>query len=463
MAELRVGATAVRVTPPVGVDLAGYSGRKSGSVGVHDDLQGKALVLDDGQTKLALLTVDLLQLDAAAVQEIRSKVAAQTDIPADHVLVTTSHTHSGPMPWLADNPYGRFRAREWKADEDWTRTLQAQLAGAVLAAWHTLRPARLAVGAGELHGLAYNRRRYREGGTPADPSIPVLLAVDEQDAPIAVLYSYTCHPVTLRENNLLISADYPGVASRLIEQTFPGVVALFANGCCGDQDPLHTFWGSFERTEQAGRMVGGEVVQIAARLLAHATFESDPSLAVAAQRFPVPVMALPDRAGAEALVQTQERFLAEVKARQTQSEATLFPRNEPFHSMISERYPTEGLAEFYLNWASHIQSLVERGTPPPVTYAEVQVMRIGPLVVVGLPGEIFVELGAQIKAALGESPVLVCGYTNGNVGYVPTRAAYDEGGYEVVPAQRARALPIAPEAGERMVETAIKVGRSLAG
>jgi neutral ceramidase len=89
-------------------------------------------------------------------------------------------------------------------------------------------------------------------------------------------------------------------------------------------------------------------------------------------------------------------------------------------------------------------------------------MRIGPLVVVGLPGEIFVELGAQIKAALGDSPVLVCGYTNGNVGYVPTRAAYDEGGYEVVPAQRARALPIAPEAGERMAETAIEVGRSLA-
>ncbi len=245
MAALRAGATAVRVTPPIGVDLAGYSGRKSGSVGVHDDLQGKALVLDDGQTKLALLTVDLLQLDAAAVQEIRTRVAAQTDIPADHILVTTSHTHSGPMPWLADNPYGRFRAREWKADEDWTRTLQAQLAGAVLAAWHTLRPARLAVGAGELHGLAYNRRRYREGGTPVDPNIPVLLVVDERDAPIAVLYSYTCHPVTLRENNLLISADYPGVASRLIEQTFPGVVALFANGCCGDQDPVHTFWGSF--------------------------------------------------------------------------------------------------------------------------------------------------------------------------------------------------------------------------
>jgi hypothetical protein len=461
MAELRAGATAVCVTPPVGVDLAGYSGRVSGSVGVHDDLYGKALVVDDGHTTLALLTVDLIQLDDAAVRQIRAKVAEQTDIPAEHVMVSTSHTHSGPMPWIADNPYGRFRAREWKPDPDWTRTLQSQLAGAVSAAWHERRAAKLAVGAGELEGLAYNRRRYHQGGTPTDPSVPVVLLTDEHDHPIAVLYSYACHPVTLRENNLLISADYPGVASRLIERTFPGAVALFANGCCGDQDPLHTFWGSFERTEQAGQMVAGEVIQVAARLLAHGRFESAPTLAQAARRIPVPVMPLPDRAGAEELVRTQEQFLAGIRERKTQLEETLFPRNEPFHSMISELYPTEGLAEFYLNWAKHIQSLVERETPPPISQAEIQAMRIGPLIMASLPGEIFVELGFRIKAALEGTPVLVSSYSNGNVGYVPTRSAYEEGGYEVVVAQRARALPVAPEAGERMVETAVELARSI--
>jgi neutral ceramidase len=461
MAELRAGAAAVCVTPPVGVDLAGYSGRQSGSLGVHDDLRAKALVLDDGNTTLAMLTVDLLQLDAAAVQQVRAKVAEQTGIAAENVLVSTSHTHSGPMPWIADNPYGRFRAREWKADEDWTRTLLAQMAGAVRAAWHTRKAARLAFGSGDVQGLAYNRRRYLEGGMPVDPSVPVLLLVDERDTPIAVLYSYTCHPVTLRDDNLLISADYPGVASRLIEQTFPGVVALFANGACGDQDPLHTFWGSFERTEQAGQMVAGAVIQVAARLRGHAQFEREPVLAVASRRIRVPVMPLPDHAGAAALVQTQEQFLAEVRRRQTAQEGGLFPSGEPFHSMISERYPTEGLAEFYVNWARHIQALVEQGTLPPASFAEIQAMRVGPLLIAGLPGEIFVELGARIKAALDPAPVLVCGYTNGNVGYVPTRAAYDEGGYEVVVAQRARALPIAPEAGEQMVETAIELARSL--
>jgi neutral ceramidase len=461
MAELRVGAASVCVTPPVGVDLAGYSGRRGGSIGVHDDLYGKALVLDDGHTTLALLTVDLRQMNDVAVQDIRAKVAEQTDIPADHVLVSASHTHSGPMGWIAPNPYGYFTARDWKADEDWTRTLQAKLAGAVVAARHVRRPARLAVGVGELQGLAYNRRRYHEGGAPTDPSVPVVLLVDEHDHPIAVLYSYACHPVTLRENNLLISADYPGVASRLIERTFPGAVALFANGCCGDQDPLHTFWGSFERTEQAGHMVAGEVIQVAARLLAHQRFESDSTLAQAARRIPMPVMALPDRAGAEELVRTQERFLAEVRQRQSRQEGTLFPKNEPFHSMISERYPTEGLAGFYLNWAKHIQSLVALETPPPTSYADIQVMRIGPLMITSLPGEIFVELGFRIKTALDGTPVLVSSYTNGNVGYVPTRSAYAEGGYEVVTAQRARVLPIAPEAGEQMVETAVELARSI--
>jgi hypothetical protein len=251
------------------------------------------------------------------------------------------------------------------------------------------------------------------------------------------------------------------VASRLIEQTFPGAVALFANGCCGDQDPLHTFWGSYERTEHAGQMVAGEVIQVAARLLAHAQFESEPTLALAARRIPVPVMPLPDRAGAEALIQTQEQFLAGIREQRTQQEGTLFPSNEPFHSMISERHPTEGLAEFYLDWAKHIQSLVERETPPPTSFAEIQALRIGPLLIASLPGEIFVELGFRIKTALAGTPVLISSYANGNVGYVPTRAAYDEGGYEVVVAQRARALPIAPEAGEQMVETAIDLARSL--
>jgi hypothetical protein len=73
MAELRAGAMAVCVTPPVGVDLAGYSGRLTGSEGVHDDLYGKALVLDDGRTTLALLTVDLIQLDDAAVRSMISE------------------------------------------------------------------------------------------------------------------------------------------------------------------------------------------------------------------------------------------------------------------------------------------------------------------------------------------------------------------------------------------------------
>ena len=88
-------------------------------------------------------------------------------------------------------------------------------------------------------------------------------------------------------------------------------------------------------------------------------------------------------------------------------------------------------------------------------------MRIGPLVITSLPGEIFVELGFRIKTALDGTPILVSSYTNGNVGYVPTRPAYAEGGYEVVTAQRARVLPIAPEAGEQMVETAIDLARSL--
>jgi hypothetical protein len=455
MAELQAGAAAVCITPPVGVALAGYSGRAGNSTGIHDDLYGKALVLDDGQSPLAIVTLDLIGLDDQAVQQIRARVAEQTGIPAAHVMVAASHTHSGPMPAVAENPYQRPRLSSWTPDEDWTRTLLKSLSGAVAAAWHRRQPAKMGIGGGELHGLAYNRRRFDSGGMPTDPSVGVLLVTDADDRPLAVLYSYACHPVTLRESNLLISADYPGVASRLIEQTFPGAVALFANGCCGDQDPRHAFWGSYEGTSQAGLMVGSEVIQVVARLAVNKETSSDYALSSASRRLTVPLMPQPDRAAAAALVREQEKFLEELRRKEAQPDHLRFPRGKPWHSMIPEQYPTVGLAEMYVQWARALQDLAEADTVLEPPSAEIQVLQVGPAVLAGLPGEIFVQLGFTLKEAWRERPAFVLGYTNGLVGYVPTREAYAEGGYEVTVAQRVRLLPVAPEAGEQMVATAL--------
>ena len=455
MTAFQAGAAAVCITPQVGIALAGYSGRQGGSVGIHDDLYGKALVFDDGHTASAIITLDLIGLDDASIAQVRALVAAQTPIPAAHVLVAASHTHSGPMPAVAENPYQRFASYSWTPDADWTQTLLKLLAGAVVAAWHNRRPAKLALGEGELEGLAYNRRRYGEGGMPVDPAVAVMLLIDMQDQPFAVLYNYACHPVTLRENNVLISADYPGVASRLIQETFPGVVALFLNGCCGDLDPLHRFWGSYEGSRQAGLMLGGEVVQTVARLCAEHDFVLDPGLYALARRIVVPTMPIPSRVAAAELVQEMEVFLAELRKRESSSGGLLFPKGEPWHSMIPERHPTVGLAEFYLHWAQQLQSLADAETVPAPLTAEVQVLGIGLAALFGLPGEIFVDLGLQIKARLAGHRVFVASYANGNVGYVPTRSAFDEGGYEVKVAQRARLIPLSPGAGELMVEGAL--------
>ena len=166
-------------------------------------------------------------------------------------------------------------------------------------------------------------------------------------------------------------------------------------------------------------------------------------------------MPQPDRVAAAALVREQEAFLARLREKEAHDETRLFPQDQPFHSMMPEWYPTVGLGEFYLAWARELQALAERDEVLPPPAAEIQVLQIGPAVVAGLPGEIFVELGLRLKAALPDRPVFVAGYANGNVGYVPTRAAYDEGGYEVTVAQRARLLPLSPDAGEQMVAAAL--------
>jgi hypothetical protein len=114
-----------------------------------------------------------------------------------------------------------------------------------------------------------------------------------------------------------------------------------------------------------------------------------------------------------------------------------------------------GLAEMYVQWALALQDLAEAGTVLEPPSADIQVLQIGPAVLAGLPGEIFVQLGLTLKEAWRERPAFVLGYANGLVGYVPTREAYAEGGYEVTVAQRVRLLPLAPEAGEQMVATAL--------
>jgi hypothetical protein len=281
-------------------------------------------------------------------------------------------------------------------DPDYTRTLEKALAGAVAVAARATRPVRVGYGEGQC-GFNINRRfRTPNGGIVMRPNpegvqdrrVQVVRLEDEAGNPAAVLFRYACHPTCLSGANLRFSGDYPGAAARVIEGVYgDGTLAYYLPGCFGNLRPnLMTPEGGFRgatdaEVDRLGRMLGAEVVRVAEESVA----KGEGGLAVGRVELGLPYAELP---------------LAEA-VRQAIREAEM----EPFTEEILARR--------------------ERGE----ARVEVQALRLGPVTLIALPGEVMIEIGARVEQALGV-PAVVMGYTNANPGYLCTAQAMSEGGYE---------------------------------
>jgi neutral ceramidase len=256
MESWQAGAAEAVVTPPVGGQLEGYGGRDAGSTGVHDELFAHALVLDDGTTRVGLVSVDTLGVDRHIVGQIRTAVAERAGIAPDNLMVWATHTHGGPRGLIS------FRAT---ADAALVQITCRQIVGAVIAATGRLRPARLSLGTGRVDGVSQNRR-YPDG--PTDPVLHTLRVDGEDGAPIAALVRFTCHPTVMNSDNLRITADYPGVVNRVVKTILGAdTTVLFANGACGDINPARVA-AVFPEVERIGTIVGAQAAQVLSALSA---------------------------------------------------------------------------------------------------------------------------------------------------------------------------------------------------
>ena len=449
MTTLKAGTARACITPPMGTPMAGFAGRTDGCQGVHDDLTATALVLENDATCLALITLDLIGLDSAQVGQVRSRAAALTGIPEDHVMVCCSHTHSGPSMPSSDprwHPFGDDVPGETPSR---VSVLVETLAGLVAQANEALEPVTLRFPSGRLEAVSQNRRRVAQGGVPVDPEVRAILLARESGEPAAIVVNYACHPTVMGGKNLLISADYPGAMRRTLEGGFPDCRALFVQGACANLNPswFRFTQNSFDTVEALGGALAGEVARPVYIGLAGTPPESDVALGSSAEVRPLPLRDQGSPEEAQALLDEQRALLR-------RAEAGEFPANPfPFwHSMTVDENLSPDIARSYVEWAERLVRLAEEGIRVPAPGAEVQALRIGRGGIVGLPGEVFSELGQQIKTAFCGRPVLAAGYTNGSLGYIPTREAFAEGGYEVTVAQRFRTIPVRAGAGEALAE-----------
>ncbi len=403
---MQAGFSKVRITPPLGTRMSGFGGRDQahGCDGVEDDLYVRVLVLEDAGRRLAIAGYDLLFFQRAFADRLTAAVVRAAGVEPHAVLLNASHTHSGPCvdAW----GYNGFVPPE----EAYRNSVEAATFRAATEAVEGLHPARLKAGAG-VSSLPVSRRKPDgRGGVEWRPypggeacgSMPVLWLETECGRPVCLVYSVACHPSTL--GGWRISADYPGVASALLEAQF-GAPALFLQGAGGDSkacvitnghDGVAASWrsGTSADVAAAGRLVADEVAAVVQAGLTDCT----PDLAARMEEVRLPLqMPLPGRAELEAL-----------RADETGA----------------------GLKR---QWAGRQLALLAEGDQrEPAAAVRVQVLRIADTVrMVAVEGELVAELGNQILARLGAGVHFALGYSNGTGLYLPSSRMIPENGYEV--------------------------------
>lgn len=429
--DLLAGIAVVDLTPSAGIAMSGFAARTAPALGVHDPLSARAVALTDGRGASLIVVADLVALTVSQAGRLRSAIAEKTGLDRSAVTVAVTHTHGGPHV----TPDGLGPG----ADPAYVATAKTAIVNAAATAWRDRAPARLRTATGFQPSVARNRR---VPGGVTDPTVAVVRVDDPSGTPRAVLFSYACHPVVLGADNLLFTADWPGEARLAVERAFPGAVAIFTQGCCGQINCGHSAHDSMRlgadpaRTFAASRKIGGLVGQAVVEAALRAAPVSGPIRSATIQvDLPFsPVLA--DELAAARIAWDRELDQAPESARRLVLEAKC-------------------------RWAD-----ATAGTGSGCLTVDVAVHRWGEVPVVVLPGEPFVEFGLDIRAKLARPDAVVLGYGNGVPGYLPYPAAeYDAGGYEVDEAHCFYGQPncFAPECGPALVAAAVSASARLAG
>jgi neutral ceramidase len=421
---LKAGASQVDITPPVGVPLTGFILREGNSEGVHDRLYARVLVLSDGECLAALAICDVLGLDRHFVTSVRASIQEATRIPGRNVMICSTHTHSGPATM--------FLRDCGDVDRAYLATLRQQLVEASETALSNLRDARIGAGYGRVTEGVQNRRIP---GNPIDPQLAVLRVEDDRGQLMAALLNYACHPTCVWDDNQLISADYPGRVTKAIQRK-TGAIVMFATGAAGDVGP------STARGFTCAEALGSALATEALRVLDDIAVDGRRKLAVARDILELPLQDIPSAENMERIVTDNRRLLLMAQEASRPSEAKI-------HRAM-------------LGWSETILAALTEGRVPRSVPAEVQVICLGDIALVGVPGELFAELGLTIKQDSGAGQVFICGYANDNIGYIPTAQAYAQGGYEINRAFKYCGYPaaLASDAGEQLAETAARLIKS---
>ena len=428
---LRVGTGEVVITPPAGMPMAGYYSMRL-LKGVHDDLHAKAIVIATGDHQAAIVACDLIGIPPAVVEEARQLIQTGTGIPAENVMISATHSHTGPLipgDGARDGAYGGNSpiARAYRAE------LPRKIAESVRLAYTHLAPARVSFGKGKEDSISFNRRFFMKDGSvgwnpgklnpnivkpagPIDPDVPVVFFESLTGEPLATYVNFALHQDTVGGEEA--SSDYAYALSQFLAKVKgPHMLTVFTIGAAGNINHIDVKSASpqkgHEEAARIGAILSGEVMKTYARME-------------------------PLRAGQ---VQTVHRSLK-------LDLAPLNPGDEERANAIAKQVDA-GAKVSFLDTVFAFRALDTAARDRVPLDAEVQVIALGDQIAwVGLPGEVFTELGTAIKQASPFPLTIVAELAHGPVTYLPNAAAFPQGNYEVVSSRAAQG------SGEKLVAAA---------
>jgi len=420
--RLRAGAAASKITPAKGVRLDGTIMRIGPVKTVHDDLYARALMLDDGRTRVAIVICDATFIEQAVFDEAKELIRKQTGLSPGRVLAAATHSHMA-VRVLASI------ARDHAPNRRYHKFLARQIADAVVRAARNLAPAKVGWGVAPMKEFCQNRRWIMKSGTvgpnpfgqrtdkvtmggrpandrvrpagPIDPHLSILSVQHADGRPLALLGNYAVHYSGMVRGH--VSADYFGAFAARVEELLgrddgrEPVVAIMSNGTSGDIGAARVDRGSFEGMRKVGHSVAETAMAIYGKIQHH----DRAPLAMAESRITLGVRR-PDR----------KRI---AWARLVQAGKW----NKPAH-----------------HWRDvYAHNTLELSKYPEAVPLKLQAIRIGELGIAACPCETFAETGLAIKKHSPLKPTFTIELANGFGGYLPPPAQHALGGYTTWPAE----------------------------
>jgi hypothetical protein len=390
----QAGLASVDITPEEPIWLAGWGNRTTPSIGVSTPIHAKALALkfQDGPISI-LVGSDLMAYSVEFVEAVVKTAKQRFGIERSRLILCASHSHSAPVTTNVLPLYYTLNDQQQDVIRRYSDSLHDKFIDAIAKAIDDLKPATLEFG-NNMAGFAINRRRSRPGGqawpNAVDQDVPVLCVRGLDRQVRGIVFGYACHTTCIQNDR--VNGDYAGFAQLELEKLYPGAVAIFINGCGGDQGPHPRFHEGLGETY-------GHILALAVHDLVRG-------------RNCLPTQPVEGPLNAAS-------GIAELKFDPR-------PSRQEFQVMLPGR---QGMA---LREVQNQLDRIDAGLPPDSDYPyALQVWRFasGQTFVI-MSSEVVIDYQIRFKQTYGVTSTWVMAYANEHIAYIPSRRVREEGGYE---------------------------------